>query len=92
MTCGFSQGCLVSLLWVFGEAEYHGREANMLTSWQLGSRESEKNAWEISPCPSDTLQTHRRKEIIKIRSEFNAMETKSTIQGINERKIGYLER
>jgi hypothetical protein len=37
-------------------------------------------------------KTSRRKEIIKIRSEINEIETKKTIQGINETKSWFFEK
>jgi hypothetical protein len=37
-------------------------------------------------------KTNRRREIIKIRAEINEMETKKTIQRINEQKVGSLKK
>jgi hypothetical protein len=37
-------------------------------------------------------KTNRRKEIIKIRAEINEIETKKTIQTINEKKVGSLKK
>jgi hypothetical protein len=37
-------------------------------------------------------KTSRRKEIIKIRAEINEIETKKTIQRINETKIWFFEK
>jgi hypothetical protein len=37
-------------------------------------------------------KTNRRREIIKIRAEINEIETKKTIQRINETKIGSLKK
>jgi hypothetical protein len=37
-------------------------------------------------------KTNRRREIIKIRPEINAIETRKTIQRINEQKAGSLKK
>jgi hypothetical protein len=37
-------------------------------------------------------KTNRRREIIKIRAEINEIETKKTIQRINETKISFFEK
>jgi hypothetical protein len=37
-------------------------------------------------------QTSRRKEIIKIRAEINEIETKQTVQRINETKSWFFEK
>lgn len=38
------------------------------------------------------LKAHRREEIIKIREEINAVETKNTVQRINELKSWFFQR